>query len=714
MFSKRETELNKRYIYTERGYMHLNDVLSKINQKGQIFSLNPNFTTIRYIDKNEYDNDVYEYVEPTFFEENEDNSNEDNPKFIIISAPGATGKTALAKHICRKYNGIYWELPDTKVAEYSFQGTIMEAVGNDKISSFIQSLIDGSSFLVIDAFDEAETGSGRTGIEFFLRDFNNTTINNKETCAVLLARTESALFIKKYFQDNNISYNHYEVSYFEEDNAKTYIKNGLEKRNIPITNIVNECIEAQFEEIKRILMNKNTNSFLGYAPVLNALSASYDEERNTLNLLKNTYNSESNCHLLKAIMDSLLTRERDKFIKSLKIKLSNEINNFSDEVYGPKEQILRIFGQVLYNDSNFFIESHKEIPAQYYEEYLEAVNAQLPQHPFIKSKDKNGQINYEFTGIVFSDYIISYMLSLDDYKDFAEEYVSERKYNPSPLLIEFYTIFSKNTISGKNIALMYNSLKAHTQTGDKTYIYINGDKNDCSVEFLLERKNVKYLSIEFNIYDIQKGIYINQLSNCYIDIGSDVYVGAVNSESRICNSIINCNRIIWGSEYVSIEAYSPGETSLICEEMGYITQTIPKFEIKTDYDKNFKVYCPSLKGYYRLLPYLNEENNNDNTDDFIVFANVLRRIFSCLRSHSKDAPARKMDFIDNRIINNNEAKLNILKFLINIGLLYTDEQDWLYKLKTDELSTYSIKWNNVRDGDFASLETLYNKYTTDK
>lgn len=148
--------------------------------------------------------------------------------------------------------------------------------------------------------------------------------------------------------------------------------------------------------------------------------------------------------------------------------------------------------------------------------------------------------------------------------------------------------------------------------------------------------------------------------------------------------------------------------------MGYITQTIPKFEIKTDYDKNFKVYCPSLKGYYRLLPYLNEENNNDNTDDFIVFANVLRRIFSCLRSHSKDAPARKMDFIDNRIINNNEAKLNILKFLINIGLLYTDEQDWLYKLKTDELSTYSIKWNNVRDGDFASLETLYNKYTANK
>lgn len=275
MLGSWETKLNKKYI--KEVNMNLDTIFNKINKKNKIFSLNPNFSTIRYINEEEYNNEIYEYVEPIFYEEGGSEYKENSPKFIIISAPGATGKTALAKHICYTYNGIYWDLPDTKVAEYSFQGTIMQAVGSDKISSFIQSLVEGSSFLVVDAFDEAETGSGRTGIEFFLRDFNNITVNNKDICAVLLARTESALFIKKYFEDNNVAYNHYEVSYFEEANAKTYIKNGLKKRNIPITDIVDECIEAQFKEIKRILMNKNTSSFLGYAPVLNALSTSYDE-----------------------------------------------------------------------------------------------------------------------------------------------------------------------------------------------------------------------------------------------------------------------------------------------------------------------------------------------------------------------------------------------------------------------------------------------------
>ena len=52
----------------------------------------------------------------------------------------------------------------------------------------------------------------------------------------------------------------------------------------------------------------------------------------------------------------------------------------------------------------------------------------------------------------------------------------------------------------------------------------------------------------------------------------------------------------------------------------------------------------------------------------------------------------------------------MLAFLLDTGILYTDEQNWLYKLNTDKLSTYSIKWHDVRDGDFASLESLYEMY----
>ena len=257
---------------------------------------------------------------------------------------------------------------------------------------------------------------------------------------------------------------------------------------------------------------------------------------------------------------------------------------------------------------------------------------------------------------------------------------------------------------------MYNSFKAHAQIGDNVTVHINGDKDDCSVEFMLQKDNLNLLSLEFNINNLEKGINIEQLSNCYIDIDGKVYVGNNKNEARIYNSTINCNEIIWRSEHISIEAYSPGECSLIANSMDYTTSGFPRFEVKTDEKKNFRVSCPSLKGYYKLIPYQTFGNGRDQLDGSILFATVIRRIFSCLRSHSKDALARKKDFIDNRIINVNEYKRSILTFLLDEGILYTDEQDWLYKLDTDKLSDYAIKWHDVRDGKFDSLEMLYSKF----
>ena len=134
------------------------------------------------------------------------------------------------------------------------------------------------------------------------------------------------------------------------------------------------------------------------------------------------------------------------------------------------------------------------------------------------------------------------------------------------------------------------------------------------------------------------------------------------------------------------------------------------FEVKTDDKRNFKIHCRNLKGYYKLIPYLADDAASSVADDYTFFATLIRRIFSCLRSYSKDAPARKTDFINNRIISQNDYKKDILVFLLNKGILYTDSQDWLYKLNTAKLSTYSIKWQDVRDGNFDSLKMLYQIY----
>lgn len=460
--------------------MALDGIINSIKTGIKSFKLNENFSTIRYISEKEYHDDVYAYVEPNFHESISNLYGYSKPRFILFSAPGATGKSALAKYICLKKNGIYWDLPDSKVAQFSFEGAISNAVGYSGMSSFIESIINGDNFFVIDAFDEAEAGSGRTGIEFFLGDLNRVTQQSSHTCAILLARTETSLFIKKFFSENSIPFKHYEVGYFAEYNAKKYIKNGLEKNRVPITEIVNSCIDAQFKEIRRILMDSDTDSFLGYAPVLNALSASYDEERNTLNLLKSKLSSDNNCLLLKKILDDLLERERKKFIKALDIKIP-KLNNISYSVYNDEEQLLRIIGKILFDDSTLFANVDSSIPIEFREEYLEVVDIQLPQHPFIHLKEDGFDAHYDFTGTAFRDFIIAYALSKPDICEYVEEYILDKKYCPSQMLIEFYSIFSNNKIIGKYISIMYNSFKAHVQLGDVMSVYINGDSNDCSV-----------------------------------------------------------------------------------------------------------------------------------------------------------------------------------------------------------------------------------------
>ena len=708
--------LNKKIADKGENVVTLDSILTNIRLKNRRFKLNLEYSTIRYINEEEYTKDVYSYVEPEFHESQ--CKTEFSPRFILFSAPGATGKSALAKHICYTKNGIYWDLPENKIAEYSFQGAISKAVGFSEMSNFIKSIEDGNTFLVIDAFDEAEAGSGRSGIEFFLRDLNAVTEKCENICAVLMARTESALFIKEYFEKNNVKYKHYEVGYFPEYNSKTYIENRLRKGKIEISPVVKACIDEQFREIHRIFPDKNAKEFLGYAPVLDALAASYSEERNTANLLKNTASGEKNCQLMVKILDHLLERERDKFVKALNNKFSElKISINFDNVYKKEEQINRIIGKLLFDDVTIFGYIYEAVPTEYCDEYLEVVNTQLPQHPFIFSKEENGNIYYEFTGPAFRDYAIAFGLANEELHDFVREFLADnRKYCPSQMLIEFYELFSNKSIVGKDIPLMYNSFKAHARLGESASLNISGTEGECYVEFILngERENgekeITLLS-EFLLTDFSEGIYINQVSDCYIDISGKVYVGNSNGEARINNSIIMCDEIIWGSEHVLIEAYSPGICNIFVNTFNTFSNATCRFEVKFDKKDNLKISANNIGSYYKLLAYKADNSFDSETNDFESFANVVRRIFSCLRSHSKDTPARKMDFIDNRVIGFSDKKKNILNFLLEKGILYNDEQDWLYKLDTDKLSQFSIIWNNVRNGELSSLKKLYSEYT---
>lgn len=64
------------------------------------------------------------------------------------------------------------------------------------------------------------------------------------------------------------------------------------------------------------------------------------------------------------------------------------------------------------------------------------------------------------------------------------------------------------------------------------YLFIiNVDETDCSVEFNLMRNNKLLSVVEFKIIDLEDGICINQLSNCFVDIEGKIFVGNSSGEA---------------------------------------------------------------------------------------------------------------------------------------------------------------------------------------
>ena len=82
-------------------------------------------------------------------------SQDKNPKILIFSAAGATGKSALAHYLAHEFKCPYWDLSLTPVGDSTFYGRLDKRIGRRNVDSFHSKLSNGETALIIDAFDEA-------------------------------------------------------------------------------------------------------------------------------------------------------------------------------------------------------------------------------------------------------------------------------------------------------------------------------------------------------------------------------------------------------------------------------------------------------------------------------------------------------------------------------------------------------------------------------
>lgn len=701
----------KRYYAKEKMYMTLESILARVEECPDITLLSEAHNSLKRISE-----DIF-YIQPKY----EEITRDPNAKFIIFSAPGASGKSTLAKYIAKKENSIYWDLSKIKLGEGSFHGTLWKALGNSEMLNYLNNLKSGRGNLVLDAFDEAEIISGRSGIEYLLNDLNEVTGDSKVPTIFLFARTESALFLANYCSLHRIPFSQYEIGFFEEYNSKIFIKEKLKSIGRGSGPVIDNCIEEQFVAIKEILgkADELSKSFLGYAPVLEALAAAFDEEKNTIKLLeKIKRDKNTGTDLIYNILKDLLEREQRKVICAIKERWGRRFPHFSDwdAVYSIEEQMVRLVEYILFDE---VVEdgSYKSTFSQdeIYDDYIEVLKMFLPQHPFVQTLSKN-QSNVEFTGPAFRDFALSFVLSIKKYEDLAFLYFNDftdGTYFPSQLFFDFYYLFSKGVMYGKYFPLLYDSFKAKETAASFTSINICGDGDEIFVNFRLsgDDKGAGEQSKELKLVKNTEGLFISRVSNANIDINLKITIGDAKNSSRIVNSSIIGKSITFSSPEIILETVEPDFLIIASKENAlYVGQEPPKFTINADRNNMLKISFPNINSFYRLRPYRYELDNNDGDDSF-KFMLFIRKLLGCLRKHRKDFPAKDKEFIDNEIISRSKYKRSVMDFLVSREIIFIDPVDaHLYKLNPDKLALYNLNWAVLNQNDEKAFNKLYEDY----
>ena len=670
---------------------------------------------IRYIDTEPF------YISPSFTQVKTNvKISTLNPKFVLFSAPGATGKSSLAKYIAYRFNALYWNLANVKIGTNSFAGSILSAVSPEKYSEFIRDLNTGDVLLVIDAFDEAEIVSGRKMLNSFISDISVSLNKHQLPTVFLLARTETAQYIASFCAENHISITHYEIGFFDEESAKHFVIKSISADNTP-TKADIDCVNSYYDVIRHNITEEESKSFLGYAPVLEAISIHIKNFPNRQKMISELSGQTSCVSIITKIMDDLLVREQtQKVIPAFIKKCRSSHPEFSewDKVYSPEEQLIRLISLILFNDTSYENYSLSFLPPQLVDDYQELLHSFLPQHPFIRIKAESSDNKPIFTGPAFRDYSLAKVILNPDFSSLAEMYFEEsqsQSYCSSQIFFDCYTAISNNVIHPNHISYVYDSFKAKATAYERPYMEcseitkLDNSSNviECLTVFdMMAGNNHIPKRNEFSASMIldENSLHFDQLANVFINAPHiTVSIGHSGFDARIYNSSVICKNIEWKTNNIAIESY-PSEGCLLVARESFIGNNI-KFDIVSD--SNLKVYAPNLNIYYRLYRY--NYNFEDNSKlDIIKFIHALHCILIEFRTHRKDTLAKTAERIEFVTVGGSKIKRKVLEYLKYCGIIYTDAH--LYKINEAKMQEKHINFNALSRMDIEQLDFAFRDF----
>lgn len=372
------------------------------------------------------------YIKPSF---SKVDFPKERPSILLVSAIGASGKTTVAHAISLEVQLPILDLAKHKaVGDNTLTGILTTAYPLNIVGTVLEGLQHGEYGIIIDGIDEGRTKTTEQGFEAFLDDLLKRSKGSAAPAIIVFGRSQVILNTWIYLDDKGADVGLVELDPFSLKQAKEYIDSHVEGNNptqkgtyVQARDLILAKLGAAFSadtpeergEQNRFL------SFIGYPPVLDAISTLLQTEKNYYSLCQSlgpATSGQLETKLLVDISEYLLRREHtDKalpnFIEEIANDAGPEKQEFLQSLYMAEEQCARVLSRAL----------NQQFPRRLIdddslnERYEGAVGEWSNEHPFLEE----GRVR----NVVFAAFAVARcaLSNIREYRDLAYSYFVEHQ-----------------------------------------------------------------------------------------------------------------------------------------------------------------------------------------------------------------------------------------------------------------------------------------------
>ena len=292
----------------------------------------------------------------------------DRAPLLLVSAPGAVGKTTLAKQIAFHTGSIYLDLGAAgPVGDHTLSGGLFR-------SGLTQHWLDDNIAILIDGLDEARLRVTQEAFEAFLCDVAQLS-KGRQLATVLFGRTRAIEDAWLVLDDQGVESAVLEIGYFEPQ-AATEFSTELVSESCSTDRHLHVRLEAVRLLLSRLRQQteQDGDRFTGYAPVLVAVADRVTKARNPGALVAGI-KSGSMSVTLQSVIDAILDREHSKLQS-----LTFDDSALTSALYQPAEQMDRLVVKRYGTPKPLAVAAMSSDDEEVYER---ALATWVPEHPFL-------------------------------------------------------------------------------------------------------------------------------------------------------------------------------------------------------------------------------------------------------------------------------------------------------------------------------------------